>query len=242
MSTERLIITIDDAELNAIIDKITTVKIGETGGVDDATKRLNELNKKIRDTQQAAKEAGINLDNLPAINRDMRLLLGSLDIPGLGELLSGYFQGRRGVTAGVKARQAVALTAEGLAPEVAKKLVLSSMVGYAALILYIVKMIYDFYKQAIKEIEASRVRYEDLMRKNQDITHREYMELSKEQIGFASWLDQFQSHVDSEGYINAIVDLVWNKILAQAPTLSDEDRRLLEQAENAFRNYTTEVQ
>ena len=243
-AVERLLITVDDAALNDALAKIAAAKLsgGQGGGVDETTRRLNELNKKINDTRKAAREAGINLEDLPVMNRDMRLLLGQMNIPGFREFSSGFFQTRRGVRAAQMSREAQALNAAGLAPEVAKQLSIQSMIGYAALILYVVNLIYNFYKQLIKEIENSRIQYEDMIRRNQDINHREYMALSKEQVGFASWADQFQSHVDSDGYINAIVELVWNKILAQVPALTDEQRRDLQRAEDAFKNYNTEVQ
>jgi len=242
-ANERLIVTVDSTDLDAIITKINNAKLSGGGGeVDETTRRLNELNKKINDTRKAAREAGINLEDLPVMNRDMRFLLGQMNIPGFREFSSGFFQTRRGVRAAQLGREAAGLTAEGLAPAVAKQLAIQSMIGYAALILYVVNLIYNFYKQLIKEIETSRIQYEDMIRRNQDINHREYVALSKEQIGFSNWSDQFQSHVDSDGYINAIVNLVWNKILAQAPALTDEQKRDLQRSEDAYKNYNTEVQ
>ena len=226
---ERLIVTVDSTDLDAIITKINAAKLsGGEGGVDETTGRLNTLNKQINDTRRAAREAGINLEDLPVMNRDMRLLLGQLNIPGFRELSSGFFQTRRGIRAAQMSREAQALNAAQLAPEIAKQLSIQSMIGYAALILYIVNLIYNFYKQMIKEIENSRIQYEDMIRRSQDINHREYVALSKEQVGFASWADQFESRVDSEGYINAIVELVYNKWLSLAPALTEEEKTMLE--------------
>ena len=226
---ERLIVTVDSTDLDAIITKINAAKLsGGEGGVDETSRRLNELNKKINDTRRAAREAGINLEDLPVMNRDMRLLLGQLNIPGFREFSAGFYQTRRGVRAAQMGREAAGLNAKELAPELAKELSIQSMIGYAALILYVVNLIYNFYKQMIKEIENSRIQYEDMIRRSQDINHREYVALSKEQVGFASWADQFESRVDSEGYINAAIELAINKLLALKPALTEEEKTMLE--------------
>jgi len=223
--TERLIIQIEDADLDAVITKLANAKgAGAGGGVDDETRRLNELNKKINDTRKAARESGINLEQLPVLNRDMRLLANQMNIPGFREFSSAFFQTRRGVRAAQMGRESAGLQAAQLAPELAQQLSLQSMVGYAALILFIVNMIYDFYQQLVKQIEAERSNYEDLIRRSQDINHREYLSLREEQTGFATWADQFQANVESEGWVDAIVTLAVNRILSMAPAITAEER------------------
>lgn len=208
---ENIRVNIQDDELDAIINKLSNAKLAG-GGADDATKRLNELNKKIADTRKAAKEAGINLDDLPTLNRDMRLLAGQMNIPGFREFSSAFFQARRGVRATQLGREARALNAAELAPELAKGLQIQSLVGYAALILYVTKIIYDVVKRVKDGIEQERLQYEDFIRKELDLTHREYLELSKEQSGFASWWDQFQYTVSEEGIQETVMQVFYTTI------------------------------
>ena len=202
MSTERLIITIDDAELDAIIAKITTVKLPG----DDPNKKLNELNKKIRDTRQAAKEAGISLEDLPTLNREMRMLANTLDLPLFREAQAVLFKGRLGVKAAETARQSAGLTAESLAPELASELAITSLVGYAALILFVTKMIADQFVKFTEDQNKKRIELEDSVRASLELTYREYDQLSKEQTGFATLFEQMTSQAEEVGAIKVAVN------------------------------------
>ena len=78
----------------------------------------------------------------------------------------------------------------------------------AVLAIYVAKQI----QQMWEDIKRQRIEYEDLLREGLDLTHKEYMTLSKEQAGYATWLDQFQAEVRSQGYLDTIVELVLAKL------------------------------
>lgn len=215
---ENIRVNIQDDELDAIISKLSNAKLAG-GGADDATKRLNELNKKIADTIKASKEAGINLEDLPTMNRDVRLLLGTLNLPGFREFSAGFFQTRRGIRAEVNRRVAEGLIKEDLAPQLAKELQIQSMVGYAALILFVTKMIYEIVQGEIDRIEKKREAFENFIRKDTELTNRQFRELQSEQIGFATWFDQLQAKIDDEGFAAGMADLVIDRLLGMQVSL-----------------------
>ena len=106
---ETLRVIIDPGQLNQILSQIKTART-----------QTNTLNKQITTARKAARAAGINLDDLPTLNRDMRLLAGSLNAPVFRQASAALFQARRGVRAGQLAREAQAIA--GLDPALAKTL------------------------------------------------------------------------------------------------------------------------
>jgi len=201
---ETLRVIIDPGQLNQILSQVKTART-----------QTNTLNKQITTARKAARAAGINLDDLPTLNRDMRLLAGSLNMPGFRQASAALFQARRGVRAGQLAREAQAIA--GLDPALAKTLSTQALIGQAALAAFIVKTVYDTIQRFIKEEEARNASLEDLVREGLALNHREYEELSREQTGFASWLDQFEDGVASEGLRQTIRTTVSEMLLSLIP-------------------------
>ena len=180
-----------------------------------AARQSTTLTSEINRARKSARAAGINLDDLPTLNRDMRLLAGSLNVPGFRQASAALFQARRGVRAGQLAREAQAIA--GLDPALAKTLSTQALIGQAALAAFIVKTVYDTIQRFIKEEEARNASLEDLVREGLALNHREYEELSREQTGFASWLDQFEDGVASEGLRQTIRTTVSEMLLSLIP-------------------------
>jgi len=224
---ERIDVIISDTELQGLLSQLEKAKL-TGGGANDPNQRVKELNAEINKARQAAREAGINLDSIPALNRDVRMLIKRM--PFAREALTPYFQLRRGIRAGQLGREAAGLTAEGIAPELAKHLSIQSMVGYAAIIIFIVnavKQIANAIKGEIEKIEREQTAYEDMVRKNFDLTYRQFRELSSEQIGYATWWDQFLAQIESKGWLDGAVDYIVDKLNSQGVLLSPEEKALL---------------
>lgn len=108
----------------------------------------------------------------------------------------------------------------------------------AILAIYVAKQI----QQMWEDIKRQRVEYEDLLREGLDLTHREYMALAKEQTGYATWFDQFQAEVKSQGYVDAIVELVWARIQSLIEiTVSSEEKAYMEKLLNDALLQSTEI-
>jgi len=236
MAEERIKVVVYDEEINNLLFKLNQAGFGGSGG-DDSTKRVRELNKQISDARKAAKAAGVNLDQLPTLNRNIRTIINT--IPYMREVSQLLFRTRLGVQAAEKGREAGAV--KDMAPELAKQLTLQSLLGYAALIVFITKMMYNAIKSEVERIERAQSAYEDLFRKELDLTHREYRELVSEQTGFATWRDQFQSEVESKGFGFASVDAAVDKIKSFVPTLSDSQKTWVERWIDAQQWYNVDA-
>jgi len=192
---ETLRVIIDPGQLNQILSQVKT-----------ASTQTSTLNSQINSARKSARAAGINLDDLPTLNRDARLLANSLNIPGFREASAALFQARRGVRAGQLGREAEAIA--GLDPVLAQQLTTQSLLGQAALVAFVTKIVYDTIQRFIKEEAARNAALEDLVRNGLDLSHQEFEALSREQTGFASFLDQFEEGVASEGLKQTILTTV----------------------------------
>jgi len=225
VATEELKLVIDDAELTAALAKIMTI----TNAQKQTTGQLRGLSTLIRDTRRDARAAGINLDDLPTLNRDMRLIMGN--IPMFRQLSVLLFQGRRGVRAQQLQREAEALKAAGLAPELAGELETAAIIGQLALVMFVVitllrtiKTLDRIQKQMIRDMAS----FENEVRVGLDLTHAEFDELGREIIGFATPWEQLQAELKAakvEGYLegrwlswDAIADYVKTRVGVLAPT------------------------
>jgi len=69
-----------------------------------------------------------------------------------------------------------------------------------------------YLKQALdrmeKDIKRENIRLEDMIREGLNVTHREFEDLSTEQIGYATWWDQFKDTMDEEGFVKAVTDII----------------------------------
>jgi hypothetical protein len=108
----------------------------------------------------------------------------------------------------------------------------------AILAIYVAKQI----QQMWEDIKRQHVEYEDLLREGLDLTHREYMALSKEQTGYASWVDQFRVEMESEGFLNAMVELVWARVQSLIEiTISSEEKAYMDKLLNDALLQSTEI-
>lgn len=206
-AVERLDVVINSNDLDAFLTKISNAKT--KGG--DETKRLNELNKKIKEVQENAIKSGIiSLDKVPAINREMRTLLSTSEL--FREISPFYFRGRLGVKAYEYGRRAGALNVEGLAPEVAKNLTIQSLLGYSAMILFVTRLIYNAIQSEMNRLTRERGTYETLLLNELNITRKELQEISIKQRGYATWADQLSAQIGEEGLLDAITNYAWAKI------------------------------
>jgi len=208
MAEERIRVVVYDEEINALLTKINQAGLGGTGG-DEATKRVRELNKQINDARKAAREAGVNLDQLPTLNRDMRVLGQSL--PMFRESSRLLFQARRGVRAEQLRRESGSL--EELAPELSKQLRLQSLIGYAALISIVVRMIYSAIKGEADRIAKERDTYEAFIMKELNVTRKELQNIAQDQLGYATWFDQLTAEIGNTSLFEAVADFTFARII-----------------------------
>lgn len=188
MATEELTLVINDAQLSLALSKINTIKSAQTRTTTQAKGLTSLINKARKD----ARAAGISLDDLPTINRDLRLIGGMLAGPGFRGLSTLFFQTRRGVRAQQLAREAEAI--EALSPELAKQLRGAALLGRVALVLFAVNAVIKISEKIEKiqqEIIRERGEYESMVRAGLDLTHAEWDMLSREQVGFATAWDAF---------------------------------------------------
>ena len=200
MAQETLRIIVDAGQLDQIISKVRV-----------ANSQTLNIGKAVNDMRRSAREAGINLDDLPTLNRDARLLANSLNIPGFREASAILFQARRGVRAGQLAREAQAIA--GLDPELSKQLSTQALLGSAAMVAFVVKIVVDTIQRFIKEEEARSAEFEDMIREGLELNHQEFEALSREQTGFSSWVDQFEAGAEDKGFF-ATIKIMVEEILA----------------------------
>ena len=93
----------------------------------------------------------------------------------------------------------------------------------AVLAIYVTKQIMEMWR----EIQRQRGEYEDLLRRGLDISHREYQALAAEQRGYATWLDQFQARVESQGFVDAIAEAVWMRLVELLPVTPPIEEQVL---------------
>lgn len=78
------------------------------------------------------------------------------------------------------------------------------MLAIMVISIYVVQQI----KQMWETIKQERISYENMLQEGLDVTYSELKRLTELQTGYATWWDQFQSAVETEGFINAIRDIV----------------------------------
>ena len=178
MATEELLLVINDAQLKMALTQITMIKTAQT----QTAGKVKGLSQLIAQTRKDARAAGINLDDVPTLNRDMRILGGL--VPGFRQLSTILFQGRRGIRAAQMKREAEAL--KTIAPDLAKELGTGAAIGQAALVVVIATTLLRLINQSKLEIEQSRSEYERLFREGLNISHEEYKQLEASQIGYAT--------------------------------------------------------
>lgn len=215
MATEELVLVVNDAQLKLALTKINMIKTAQTR----TTTRVRGLSSLITKTRKDARAAGINLDDLPTLNRDLRLAAGML--PGFREFSVLLFQARRGVRAQQFMREAEALKAAGLDPALARRLEMGAYVGQLAMVAFAITALVKLDKK-IDRIEKDIVRargvYEDMVREGRDLTHEEYLALEAEQVGYATAFDEFKAKWDAGEYLDAIADYVIGLIPSRIPT------------------------
>ena len=212
MATEELKLVIDDAELTAALAKIMTI----TNAQKQTTGDLRGLSTLIRDTRRDARAAGIQLDDLPTLNRDMRLIFGM--VPGFRQASALLFQARRGVRAQQLKREAEALKAAGLAPGVAGELGAAALIGQAALVVFIVTSLVRTIQNIQQDVDRNSEQYERIIQEGLGISHKEYEEFMKtfeaqQQVGFESTFDRF--FVQKMGTFRELVTVWVAEIIAQ---------------------------
>ena len=97
----------------------------------------------------------------------------------------------------------------------------SGVLGVGATLLMLgvaVNSISNRVKQIEENIISSRGNLEDMVREGMDLTHEEYTDLNKDQIGYANEFDEFMSKWNSGEYWDAIADYV----IAKYPWLFPE--------------------
>ena len=176
-----------------------------------ASKQANTLNSQINKARKTARESGINLDDLPTLNRDARLLANALNIPGFREASAALFQARRGVRAGQLAREAEAVA--GLDPALASTLRGGALLGQAAIIALVTKIVIDTFREFTRNQNQKNVELEDMIRANLELTFDEFQELTTEQTGFASLLNQIKEEIGEVGLLETIRKTVVEEII-----------------------------
>ncbi len=242
MAEETLRVIIDSAELDVILDKLRQAearvnalnnRIPTIGA--GAARNTKILNEEISKARLLAKEAGINLDDLPTLNRELRLIGNTLNIPFFREASSALFQGRRAIKGAQIGREEQAIKdaveaaiargvgregAEKVGEALTKQLALTGLITKAAVVLLVSKMIIDAIEKFKKAEKARRVDFEDTIRSNLRITHRQFRELTQEQIGFASLLEQFEARSEEQGLEQTILDTIeswWDNLKRVIP-------------------------
>ena len=262
MAEETLRVIIDSAELDVILGKLRQAEarvtalnnrvatIGEGGGggtvkkkvslisknMADAARNTKILNEELSKARFLAREAGIvNLNEIPAFNRELRIIGNTLNIPFFREASSALFQGRRAIKGAQIGREEQAIKdaveaaiargvgregAEKVGEALTKQLALTGLITKAAVVLLVSKMIIDAIEKFKKAEKARRVDFEDTIRSNLRITHRQFRELTQEQIGFASLLEQFEARSEEQGLEQTILDTIeswWDNLKRVIP-------------------------
>ena len=200
MAQETLRIIVDAGQLDQIITKTKRART-----------QTSSLTKDIADARDYARTAKINLDQIPTLNREMRMLANTLDLPGLRGAQGLLFKSRLGIKAAQLSREAEAVS--GLDPALAAKLNTQSLIGSAALGAFVVKIVYDTIQRFIKEEETRSAEFEDMIREGLELNHQEFEALSREQTGFSSFIDQFEAGAENQGLF-ATIKIMVQEILA----------------------------
>ena len=74
------------------------------------------------------------------------------------------------------------------------------MLAIAVISIYMVQQV----KQMWETIKQERISYENMLSEGLSATHSEILALSDLQTGYATWWDQFQTAIETEGFINAV--------------------------------------
>ncbi len=214
MTEENIRVRIDDAELEIVKQKIDT-----------ANRQTGTLNKQITDARRTARAAGISLDDLPTLNRDLRILGSTLGLPGFRQASALLFQARRGVRAGQLAREAGEIAE--LDPALAGQLTTQALLGQAALVAFVTKVAVDSFVQFTRDQQMKNVEFEDMIRDNLELTFKEFDALSSEQIGFATLFNQIQEETKDQGLVETIRqttrDLIIESFFSLIPDWINED-------------------
>ena len=78
------------------------------------------------------------------------------------------------------------------------------MLAIAVISLYVVQQI----KQMWETIKQERISYENMLQAGLDLNYSELKALTDLQTGYATWWDQFMTAVETEGFANAVKDIV----------------------------------
>lgn len=76
-----------------------------------------------------------------------------------------------------------------------------------------------WYERWQKDLERERASYETMIRDGLDISHKEYKQLSAEQIGYATRFDEFMAKWESKEWWDAIADYVRVGLAKPSPTV-----------------------
>ena len=186
MATEELTLVVNDAQLKQALTQITMIKNSQM----TTTTRVKGLSSLIRQTRKDAKAAGISLDDLPTLNRDMRLIMGIF--PVFRQASMFFFQTRRAVRAAQLEREAAAL--KDIAPELAQQLGTAAFIGKIALVVFAVRATIRMVEKVEKiqrDIIRQRGAYETMVRDGLDLTHEEWALMDRERVGWATDWDAF---------------------------------------------------
>ena len=196
MATEVLRIVVNDSDLTRVI-----------GRVDRARSGTRNLSGSISQIRRDARAAGIiSLDELPTINRDARLLANTLNIPGFTGASRLFFQGRRGVRAAQLRREAQAVAE--LDPSLAAQLNTQALLGSAAMVAFVVKIVADTIKKFVEDEKQANIDLENMFQEGLDLTFNETKFLVDAQTGFASWWDQFMTAASGGDFGSAIIEII----------------------------------
>lgn len=78
------------------------------------------------------------------------------------------------------------------------------VLAIAVISVYVVQQI----KQMWETIKQERISYENMLQEGLDVTYSELKRFTELQTGYATWWDQFQAAVETEGFIAAVRDIV----------------------------------
>jgi hypothetical protein len=163
MAEDRIIVDVDDTEIDIAIAKlkqaITLAATTGTRDLDVATRDLSDFASfwvmTERELLATGAETGFSVHDLPAINREMRIIIGQ--IPGMREAMRVYFMARR-VMRGI---------------EVGDVQLTLSLIATAVLLI-------KWNDTRIRNLERARLRREAWIRRERGLTHDQYLELMEE--------------------------------------------------------------
>ena len=163
-------------KLNLILTKQQLLTGDTRGDVSSKTRRTKgEIDSIAKAVKLIRAEGGVNLDELPTINRDLRLLVGQL--PYMNRVIYDYYQVRRTVRGIERLRAAQRLDIEGKA-KLATEARVSGYIALAATVVFLVNEV----TRLRKRLEAADQERENLIRSVTGMTHSEYRNWSKTQF------------------------------------------------------------